>query len=252
MNRVVLIVLVLFATGMLQAQNLLLNGKISFERKFNVLKSLEEDNKDDEDEDNEWLAQMKKTMPRYKVDQYQLLFSPQKTLYQTVQEDDNPMFRWQKNVSDVSQLTLLDKDSTWANRTVFDKVYQVADSTSTPQWKLTGEYREIAGYNCRRATTILYDSIYVIAFYTDAIPISGGPDLYAGLPGMILGVVIPRLHTTIFATKVEGVTFTDADFVFKTPRKAIKVNRNGYRKDLTESTNDWGKYGLRFVLKALF
>lgn len=250
MNKFIVIFLSCFLLSTANGQQLMLNGKIQFERKFNALKSLEEDN-DDED-DNEWLAQMKKTMPRYKVDQFQLTFSPNKTLYQTLQEDENPVFKWQKTVTDISQLTLFDKDSTWANRTVFDKVYQVADSISKPEWKLTGEYREIAGYNCRRATTILYDSVFIIAFYTDAIPVSGGPELFAGLPGMIMGVVIPRMHTTIFATKVEGATLIDADFTFKTPRKAIKVNREGYRKDLNESTNDWGKYGLRFVLKALF
>jgi GLPGLI family protein len=42
----------------------------------------------------------------------------------------------------------------------------------------------------------------VFAFYTDEIIVSGGPCSINGLPGMILGVTIPRLFTSWIATKV--------------------------------------------------
>jgi GLPGLI family protein len=38
----------------------------------------------------------------------------------------------------------------------------VQDSMKRIKWKITDEYREIAGYNCRRANGITPDSIYVI------------------------------------------------------------------------------------------
>ena len=60
----------------------------------------------------------------------------------------------------------------------------------------------IAGFNCRKAVTKIFDSVYVFAFYTDEIIISGGPCSINGLPGMILGVTIPRLYTSWIATKV--------------------------------------------------
>jgi GLPGLI family protein len=243
-------VLMLVLSGFTHAQQIMLNGKITYERKYNLLKDLEEQNKDDDD--NVWFEQMKKNLPKYKIDLFELTFSKKQSVYNTLQEDENPMLRWYKTITDVSQKTVFESDSTWANRTVYDKMYLIADSISKPIWKLTGEYREIAGHTCRRATTILYDSVYVIAFYTDAIPVSGGPEFFSGLPGMVLGVVIPRMHTTIFATKVNTAVLTEADFVFKSKKKAIRVSREGYRLDLSSNTEQWGKYGNRFVLKALF
>jgi GLPGLI family protein len=244
------LVLMLILSMNTYAQQIMLNGKITYERKYNLLKDLEEQNEGEED--NVWFSQMKKTLPKYKIDLFELTFSKKQSVYNTFQEDENPTLRWYKTITEVSQKTLFDSDSTWANRTVYDKTYLIADSISKPVWKLTGEYREIAGYTCRRATTILYDSVYVIAFYTDDIPVSGGPEFFSSLPGMILGVVIPRMHTTIFATKVNSAVLTEADFVFKSKKKAVKVNREGYRNDLSSNTEQWGKYGNRFVLKALF
>ena len=49
---------------------------------------------------------------------------------------------------------------------------------------------------------MVMDSIVVIAFYTDEILTSGGPESFNGLPGMIMGLAIPRLHTTWYATKL--------------------------------------------------
>lgn len=79
----------------------------------------------------------------------------------------------------------------------------IQDSLVNTKWKITNEYRTIAGYNCRRANGIVMDSIYVVAFYTDEIPVSGGPSCFRGLPGMILGLAVPELHYNIFATKVD-------------------------------------------------
>ncbi len=77
------------------------------------------------------------------------------------------------------------------------------DSLLAIKWKITNEYRDIAGYTCRRANGVLLDSIFVVAFYTDEIPLSSGPASLHGLPGMILGAAVPEHHYSIYATKVE-------------------------------------------------
>ena len=107
---------------------------------------------------------------------------------------------------------------------VFEETFLVQDSLVKIKWKLTADTRLIAGFECRKAIGIIDDSIAVFAFYTDEILITGGPEGIQGLPGMILGVGIPRLHTTWFATKVEvnGVTtdkITPATKGKKTDRK---------------------------------
>lgn len=79
----------------------------------------------------------------------------------------------------------------------------VEDTMKRIKWKITDEYREIAGYNCRRANGLTTDSIYVVGYYSNEIPVSGGPESINGLPGMILGIVVPSQHVSYFATKVE-------------------------------------------------
>src|SRR5690606_7351082 len=79
----------------------------------------------------------------------------------------------------------------------------VQDSLLKVKWKITNEYRNIAGYECRRANGVTLDSVYVVAFYTDQIPTSAGPGTIHGLTGMILGLVVPEQHYNIYATKVD-------------------------------------------------
>ncbi|MBD1433851.1 GLPGLI family protein [Sphingobacterium sp. DN00404] len=79
----------------------------------------------------------------------------------------------------------------------------IQDSLLHVKWKITNEYRNIAGYDCRRANGVTLDSVYVVAFYTDQIPLSAGPGTVHGLPGMILGLVVPEQHFNIYATDVK-------------------------------------------------
>ncbi|PRD54397.1 GLPGLI family protein [Sphingobacterium gobiense] len=92
----------------------------------------------------------------------------------------------------------------------------IQDSLLHVKWKITNEYRNIAGYDCRRANGVTLDSVYVVAFYTDQIPLSAGPGTVHGLPGMILGLVVPEQHFNIYATDVK---FGSPDIKTVTGRK---------------------------------
>jgi len=96
----------------------------------------------------------------------------------------------------------------------------IQDSLTNVTWKLTNEYRNIAGYDCRRANGVTLDSVYVVAFYTDQIPISAGPSTVHGLPGMILGLAIPEQHYNMYASKVELSAATVKSDIFKKKAKA--------------------------------
>jgi hypothetical protein len=84
-----------------------------------------------------------------------------------------------------------------------DEKYIISDSLNNITWRFTDEYREIAGFECRRVNGSTPDSLYLVAFYTDQIPVSAGPALSSGLPGMILGLAIPEMHIQYWATKVD-------------------------------------------------
>ena len=84
-----------------------------------------------------------------------------------------------------------------------DEKYIIEDTLDSITWRFTDEYRNIAGYDCRRVNGATKDSLYIVAFYTDQIPVSAGPALSNGLPGMILGLIIPEMHIQYWATQVE-------------------------------------------------
>jgi len=62
----------------------------------------------------------------------------------------------------------------------------------------------------------------VVAFYTDKIPVSGGPESFNGLPGMILEVAVPHEHVTWTATKITGGEVPPTTVV--PPKKGKLVN----------------------------
>lgn len=83
-----------------------------------------------------------------------------------------------------------------------DDKYIITDTLNNITWRFTDEYRDIAGFECRRVNGATADSLYLVAFYTDQIPVSAGPALSSGLPGMILGLAIPEMHIQYWATQI--------------------------------------------------
>lgn len=111
----------------------------------------------------------------------------------------------------------------------------IKDSVKNIKWKITDEYREIAGYNCRRANGITPDSTYVIGFYAVEIPIDGGPESINGLPGLILGLVVPSQHVSYFATKVEITDGLVLDKKLLENQRIKRMTRDEMYKQFTES-----------------
>lgn len=111
----------------------------------------------------------------------------------------------------------------------------IQDTLKKIDWRITDEYREIAGYNCRRANGITKDSTYVIGYYCNELPVSGGPESINGLPGTILGLVIPSQHVSYFATKVELTNGLVLDKKLFENQKVKKLNRAEVSKMMKET-----------------
>jgi GLPGLI family protein len=131
-----------------------------------------------------------------------------------------------------------------SKRKVFDDIYLLKDSLRNIRWKFTDEVRDIAGYPCHRANGITLDSVYVVAFYTDKIPVSGGPELFGGLPGMILQLALPHENVSWIATKIEDVALPvnsvlpptgGANINFK---ELIEKLRNAYKGNTKSGSTD--------------
>ncbi len=227
------------------AQNsvFLSQGRIEFERKINLYAQI-----DDED-DQAWKDLMKKSRPQFKSNYFDLLFTQNKTLYRPGRENTDNNRLWPQPAEDNTVFTDLDKEQKVSQKNVFEERFLLQDSTRKIQWKITDETRVIAGLECRRANALIMDSIYIVAFYTDAITISGGPESFMGLPGMILGVAIPHEHITWFATKVYAETIKDTELT--PPAKGKKINNTSLLETLRDSMKDWGKWGQRYIKQIM-
>lgn len=229
------------------------DGVIEFERKINMYATIKKRiNKDNEAYMQPAYDSYKKNQPQFKVLKSTLAFSNDKSLYTPIedtQKDTNPFFGTDPNAMQIN--TIFDDFATGTaitQKKVFEELYLVKDSLRKINWKLTSETREIAGYECRRANAVMMDSIYVVAFYTDKIPVSGGPESFNGLPGMILGVALPHENISWFATSVKDRPVTAAEL--KAPVKGKAVNNKGLNDTLKSAVKDWGSYA-QTILKAL-
>ena len=150
----------------------------------------------------EWFERGKDYMPKQTVSYFNFTSDGNKSLYKRTKEAEIPRNMWFQPFAD-NNLVYNDytTGTTISQKPIYEDTYLVQDSLLNIKWKITADTRNIAGFDCRKAIGILFDTVTVFAFYTDEIMISGGPEGINGLPGMILGIGIPRLHTTWFATK---------------------------------------------------
>lgn len=126
----------------------------------------------------------------------------------------------------------------------------IKDTVKNIKWKITDEYREIAGYNCRRANGLTSDSVYVVGYYAVEIPIDGGPESINGLPGLILGLVVPSQHVSYFATKVEITNSVVLDKKLLDNQKIKRMTRDEMEKQFTESlTGFMNAETVKYIMK---
>jgi GLPGLI family protein len=217
-------------------------GSIEFERKINVHRLMQEG----ENAESEWVKQLMKSMPAMHSSTFGLQFKGDRTIYKQTGESVAVPASWITGpAKENTVLTDFGKDIRTSYKAVFESNFLISDSLRTIEWRIGEEKRTIAGFDCRKAVGKICDSVYVVAFYTDEIPVSGGPESFNGLPGMILGLAIPRLHTTWFATKVQLITPTEKDFAL--PSRGSKTNNEKLQSVLRSSLKDWGNYGTRHI-----
>ncbi|HMO62670.1 MAG TPA: GLPGLI family protein [Ferruginibacter sp.] len=204
---------------------------IEFEVKSNIKKSMGS---------GMWGEMMADKLPTFKVAYFNFTFANNKSIYKLDRFDEKIKIPdWMKN-DDEGNEWYADHNTglMLAKKNVVGASFYIKDSLLPIEWKLVNENMTIAGFNCRKAVGKIFDSVYVFAFYTEEIPISGGPCSITGLPGMVLGMTIPRMYTSWIATKVmvNGVNET----VIK-PADAKKTTpRVEFRKQMLERTKDWG------------
>lgn len=229
--KLILLLLLVLAHKPATAQYVLA-GKIEYERKTNVYAQYE---------GRDWFDKFKEKVPKFLNLNYEMVFDTGKTYYKPGKDVESAA-RWGKGAAPENLVyTRISAKKVTALKTIFETKFLIQDSMRKLAWKEKPEMRTIAGHSCHKAVSVICDSVYIVAFYAEDIPVSGGPEMFGGLPGMILELAVPRLHTTWTATKIEMTTLTDADFI--EPQKGKKVSQTQMLNDLKDSFSDWGKEG---------
>lgn len=218
------------------------SGKIEYEKKVNMFAKMKARVTDDNVFMKKVYEDYRKNQPQFQTVKTTLSFNKNQSLYQVTEEAETTR-GWYASEPWVmvknTVLTNFDTGDMMVVKKIYEEDFVMKDKQPEILWKYTNEVREIAGYECKRANGLIMDSIYVVAFYTDEILPSGGPESFSGLPGMILGVALPHDNVTWFATKVE----VDQPGPIKAPeepRRAEQVNREGLEAYLEENLEMWG------------
>lgn len=222
--------LVCFAQG--YAQNFINKGVIEFEVKTNMKKTMGE---------SPWAEAFMDQIPTYKTAYYKFSFANNKSLYKWSgfnEKEKVPEFL-RKDEEEYEYFVDHNTGEMNYKKIVVGANFQIKDSLNAIEWRLSADTREIAGFNCRKATGVIFDSVYVFVFYTEEIPISGGPCSINGLPGMVLGMTIPRLYTSWIATKVDVSGFNES-IIQAPPASKKPMKQIEFRNLLVDKSKDWG------------
>ena len=231
MKKIFLAIIVLLNAAILNDQQFLGKATIEYEVKTNVKKKFG---------DSPWFEQMKDNMPTFRTQYYNYTFSNNKSIYKQSKADEKakiPPFLDESN-EDNEYFTDFNTGTVRVKKIVMGSPFYMKDSMPPIEWKLVNENMPIAGFNCRKAVGKIFDSVYVFAFYSEEIPISGGPCAIGGLPGVIMGLTIPRLFTSWVATKV---MVNDVNEAIIKPEESKKTESfSAFRKFILDKTKDWG------------
>jgi GLPGLI family protein len=224
------------------AQQFISSAKVEYEVKTSIKKTMSNDM---------WGEMLKENLPQFKTGYYNLLFSGNKSIFRFDHWDEKEKMPEFIRKSDEENIWYCDYSSGkyTTQKDIFGSKFYIEDSLKNIEWRFSNENRIIAGFNCRKAIGKIMDSVYVFAFYTEEITLTGGPCSVNGLPGLILGLTIPRMYTSYIATKVsldgvkpETITPPKAKKYFTTASYNAELKnrmKEWIREDDTEDDKTW-------------
>ncbi len=241
-------------------------GKLIFERKVNMYRMITD-------------PEMRARIPEFRVDKFELLFNEQASMFKTIPEEDAPDpfansggggerggMRFNFRMPETATYTDISNQMQYESRSFFEKDFLIVDSLKPIQWKLSDETKTIAKFVCKKATAMIIPQQMnmrfggggrnrnnadtaapakpkeeeIVVWYTESIPLSIGPDAYAGLPGAILEVNTGNGSNVITAMEY---TAKYASKDLKQPNKGEKMNRAQFQENMRKIMEDMQRGG---------
>ena len=174
-----------------------------------------------------------------------LLFNADQSLYTYDDSEDVAGRTWRKGDyiihRNFSENKILELQET------LGKVYLIQDDLINPKWRIMNELKEIQGHLCMKA--ILTDTIlkrHIEAWFAADIPVPAGPEVYFGLPGLILGMDINHGNLIIEAEKL-SLSSEATEIKLPKKMKGKEINLTELNQMLSEHmknsiANEWSPY----------
>ncbi len=241
-------------------------GKLIFERKINMYRMITD-------------PEMRARIPEFRTEKFELLFNEQASMFKTIPDEDAPDpfansgggggerggMRFNFRMPETTMYTDISNQMQYEARSLFEKDFLIVDSLKPINWKLSEETKTIAKYVCKKATTMIIPQQMnmrfgggrnrnttdtaapakpkeeeLVVWYTESIPVSIGPDTYAGLPGAILEVNSGNGGNVITASEY---TAKYAAKELKQPTKGDKMNRAQFAESMKKIMEDMQRGG---------
>lgn len=250
MKAILIILSCLLLTASLQAQNnkTVTSGTIEFEKRINMyavaLNEITDQKTGYAESEKRSLDAYKKANPQFGVLQSTLVFNNDKSLFTPI-KPNVPLNNFYSNPIGTQFNTIytdMTTNTVTAEKVIYGEQFLLKDSLRKITWRLTDETQDILGYTCRRANGIMLDSVYIVAYYTDKIWMSSGPESFSGLPGMILKVALPHFNVVWTATKISLDPVPETKII--APKKGDVVNNKTLAEKLKIASKNWGNWGV--------
>jgi len=248
-----LIILFVLHSGLITAQSkhFITSGTIEFEKTQNMFAIMKKKVTPTHMENQSTYENYQKSEQQFLIYKSTLVFNATSSLFTPEPGKSIPWYYWAPIAEQLNTIySDFGNQNTTVQKVFYERTYLIKDSLRKIKWKLTDETRKIAGYNCRRANGLILDSVYVVAFYTEDIHVSGGPESFNGLPGMILGVVLPHENINWYATKITVDGVDEKKLV--SPKKGIPATYKEFYKVLWDTQSRYGDVGRYYIMGFYF
>jgi GLPGLI family protein len=234
-TKFLLVVCLLWGTTV--SAQLVKQGKITYERRTNLLKKF----------DDERMAAMFNEKNKIRIERFSLFFNDTASLFSYIVPDQEDKMSWATMKNTVAQD--LKNDQKTVLMDFWGTPLLVVDSVSIRQWKITDKTRKIAGYECTRAIWQKDDTTRIYAWFTTDIVPTVGPETMTGLPGAILGLATEDGGVVYFATSVEVLVPTQEQITMQKKKSKEYTDEELYAE--LKSKLEGQPFGPR-VLKEIF
>ncbi|SEJ15262.1 GLPGLI family protein [Dyadobacter sp. SG02] len=233
--RAIRILIILLATSApLLAQNL--EGEITYERVYHWTKIYSRlSYLSNEEKDR--IKQTWGNDDEYK--QKMTLFFNEKQSYYSYPKVEENEGGWSWTKTDYKIYRNFEKEKRTDIIGMLGKTYIVEDSLKAPSWKVMNKIKEVAGRMCMMAVT--EDTIKgqkITAWFANDLAVSGGPELYSGLPGMILELEINDGEIVVSATEIKLKPVAEEDISLPKKLKGRKIDNKQYQELIASHIRD--------------